>query len=443
MGWVGSPVVRHARAKHAHLALLTDVEAWFADRRTRPPAELRRHHLPLTVLYGVLRRSLDRIGKELETMPLDETAFARSLGLEVQLGVLERYWRYYRERLEQRDDPARGRLLAAADEIVWSCFTALGGVDPTSVPLPYVEPTSSPLAMPRASVPQGLRTTDKVLADLLGRLPIPLIAFPTSLTTSPWWLALLAHEVGHHIQYDLEPNQALVGKTADALAAAAPDAAARWTGWRFELFADACSVVAIGTAAIVSIAELEWGPLATMCADRPAYPPVIVRLAVMCALAAELGLAPPPLGVDRWRAELAAPGAPARPQLESDLALVPAIAKALADLDVGGQPLRARLDPDALGPRGLLGAARERLAGGAIYVKHGRRAPRLVAAAAFLLHHEAPAGGSPELAEATLALVEETCDGQTRAEHDTAGSIEHCSAVFESRLSDLRPDGDA
>ncbi|HWU85726.1 MAG TPA: hypothetical protein VN253_00520, partial [Kofleriaceae bacterium] len=283
MAWVNSPVVRHARSNRAYLAVRADVEAWFADRKARTADELRRQGNQLGVIDAVLRRSLDRIGGELEATPLDDTAFARCAALEVQLGVVERYWRFYRERLEQRDDPSRSRLLAAADEVVWSCFTSLGGVEPASVPLPYVEPTSSPIATPRTSVPPGLRTSDKMLAELIGRLPIPLIAFPASLIGGPWWLALLAHEVGHHIQYDLEPNQALVGRTGDVIAAAAEEAAGRWIPWRFELFADACSVVAIGTAAICAIAELEWGPLAAMCVDRAAYPPAVVRLATMCA----------------------------------------------------------------------------------------------------------------------------------------------------------------
>ena len=440
LGWVGSPAVRHARARHAHLALRAEVSAWFAEYAARPADELRRQGPQLGVIDAMLRRSLERIGHELEAMQLDAAAFARCAALEVQLGVIERYWRFYRERLEQRDDPSRRRLLAAADEVVWSCFTSLGGVEPAGVPLPYVEPTSSPIAMPRTSVPPGLRTSDKVLADLLGRLPIPLIAFPASLIGSPWWLALLAHEVGHHIQYDLEPNQALVGKTGDAIAAAAEEAAGRWTPWRFELFADACSVVAIGTAAIRAIAELEWGPLAAMCQDRAAYPPAIVRLATMCAFASELGLSPPALDVERWRAELAA--GPARPQLDRDLALVPAVARALAGLPVGGQPLRARADAEALGEVGL-GAIRDRLAGGAVAVKRGRRAARLVAAAAFELHQQLPADGQAALAETMLALVEATRDGQTRAAQDPAGVIEHCIAVFDGRLSDLQPDGDA
>src|SRR5262249_36518575 len=204
-----------------------------------------------------------------------EAAFSRCGTLDAQVGLIERYWRYYRERLEQRDEPARRRALAAADHVVWSCFTGLGGTDPSAVPLPYFDPITSPIAMPRAAVPQGLRPVDRMLASLLAELPLPLVALPSALLDAPWWLVLLAHEVGHHLQYDLEPRQALVGKTGDAIAAAAGDAANRWLPWRFELFADACSVIAIGPVAVHAIAELEWGSLDAMGAHRAAYPPAV------------------------------------------------------------------------------------------------------------------------------------------------------------------------
>jgi hypothetical protein len=42
-----------------------------------------------------------------------------------------------------------------------------------------------------------------------------------------------------------------------------------------------------------------------------------------------------------------------------------------------------------------------------------------------------------------LALVEATCDGQVRAAPDPAGVLEHCVEIFDRRLSDLQPDGDA
>ncbi len=386
------------------------------------------------MLHGLLRRSLARIRRELDAVPEGDTAFSRCQALEVQLGVVERFWQFYRDRLDQRGRPSLRRALAAADEIVWSCYTGLGGTDASAVPLPYAEPTSTPAAMPRTSLPQGARSSDRLLADLLGRLPLPVIAVPAPMLAAPWWLALLAHEVGHHVQYDLEPDQALVGKTADAIARGAGDAADRWTPWRYELFADACSVVAIGATAIDAIAELEWSSIVAMCADRAAYPPTVVRLSVMCAMAEQLGLAAPALGAERWRT---APGAE---RLAGDLARAREVAAALLELDVAGRRLGARIDREALG---LLGAFRDRLAGRPIDVGPGRRAARLAAAAAFDRYHGSPGEGLDELGGRMLDLIEATADGATRAAADLAAKLDAHGVWLDRQLATLPPDGDA
>jgi hypothetical protein len=435
MLWVGSPTVRRDRTRRALAQLQGELEAWFADRAARPADELGHHANPLRVLAETLRRSLDRIANEVATLSTTEVAFPRCAVLDAQLALIERYWRYYRERLEQRDDQARRRALMAADHVVWSCFTGLGGTDPSAVPLAFFDPTNSPVATPRTLVPQSLRTSDRLLSGLLTELPLPLIALPSAILDSPWWLVLLAHEVGHHLQYDLEPKQALVGRTSDAIAAAAGGAADRWLPWRYELFADACSVVALGPAAIHAIAELEWGPWDAMCADRAAYPPTVVRLATMCELAAGLGMAVPDFAANRWRTELA--GHPARTKIDDDLSHAAAVAAALGDLTWGGTPLRARADGETLGPRGVAGL-RARLAGQPVAVSRSRRGARLAAAAAFA-HYQQNAALDAH-APATLALIEAVADGTTRGQPDLAAMIERCAACFDEHLTQMASD---
>jgi hypothetical protein len=431
MVWVGSPVVRRDRTRRALLQLRGELEGWFADRAARPADELGRHANPLRVLAGTLQRSLECIANEVDTLATTEPAFSRCNTLDTQLGLIERYWRYYRERLEQRDD-ARRRALTAADHVVWSCFTGLGGTDPSAVPLPYFDPANSPVAIPRAAVPQGLRTSDRLLAGLLSELPLPLIALPSALLDSPWWLVLLAHEVGHHLQYDLEPKQALVGKTGDAIAAAAGDAANRWLPWRYELFADACSVIAVGPVAIHAIAELEWAALDAMCADRAAYPPTAVRLATMCELAASVGMPAPDFAADRWRAELI--GHPQLAKIDADLSRTAAVAAALGDLAWGGTALRARVDGETLGPRGIAGL-RARLGGQPIMVSRSRRGARLAAAAAF--EHYQQSAPPDTHSTATLELIEAVADGTTRGQPDLSAAIERCSTSFADHLGEL------
>ena len=97
----------------------------------------------------------------------------------------------------------RGREIVAsrAEEDV---YKALG--------LPYIEPEYSPMAIPRDDPPPDLAPeADSVLAAFLGKLPVPLISLPPLCVTDPWWLILVAHEVGHHLQFDLCGGWTLVG----------------------------------------------------------------------------------------------------------------------------------------------------------------------------------------------------------------------------------------
>jgi hypothetical protein len=103
-----------------------------------------------------------------------------------------------------------------------------------------------------------------------------MIALPPVCQRRPWWLVIAAHEVGHHVQWGL-PG---AGERADkAITATVGDSlAARWLGWREELFADACAVLLTGPAVIWAITELETRPAPALGTRR--YPPTLVRLAM-------------------------------------------------------------------------------------------------------------------------------------------------------------------
>ena len=109
----------------------------------------------------------------------------------------------------------------------------------------------------------------------------------------PWWLAYAGHEVGHHLQHDLADGWALVkafGDLAEAAARAGGEAGpARWRTWSGEIFADICSVYAMGPAAVYGIVELELDDADKMLLAKPKYPPPLVRLGIMATVAA-LGL---------------------------------------------------------------------------------------------------------------------------------------------------------
>jgi len=223
---------------------------------------------------------------------------------DIRAELVRRVFIFYRDKFDQRRDETLGPVLRAADEVAWSCwaepFRNVRYRDPAvtmrPVPLPYIESGYSPAAVPRDDPPVGLTAErdDPVLLAYLERLPIALIALPAVCADDPWWLAYVGHEIGHHLQHDLADDWILVkafGSLAEAAGRAAGDAEpARWRTWGAEIFADICSVHAMGPAAVYGIVQLELDDAARMMLGKAKYPPSLVRLGIMAAVAGQLGL---------------------------------------------------------------------------------------------------------------------------------------------------------
>ena len=282
--------------------------------------------------------------------------------------LVRRVFTYYQGKLDQRRDKSLGPVLRAADEVVWSCwaepFRNAIYRDPAMTmrpaPLPYIESQYSPTAVPRDDPPADLTAErdDSVLITYLERLPIPLIALPAVCADDPWWLAYVGHEVGHHLQHDLADNWGLVkafGNLIEATSRAAgePDPA-RWRTWSAEIFADICSVHAMGPAAVYGIVQLELDDADKMLRGKAKYPPPLVRLGIMAAVASRLGLevtaALEPTGMDS-----ASP-----PHADVVAAIADA---ALADPLCDRGPFRSLLgwNPAAFAPGGMIWSLREGL----------------------------------------------------------------------------------
>jgi hypothetical protein len=216
---------------------------------------------------------------------------------------LQRLWEYLKEKFGQRDESGGNEELAqlvkSADEVVWSCFDgvlkkALGKHG--SAPLAYVEPEYSPATIQTDEpLPINLTLTADLdfLNECLQSLPIPVLRLPPSCISAPWWLVLVGHEVGHHVQYALD----LAAYFREGMTAAAKargfseeDAADSWGRWGEELFADLFSVMMMGQWALRAIAEAETGTAEKMVERKSTYPSPVVRLAFMKRVAEKLGL---------------------------------------------------------------------------------------------------------------------------------------------------------
>ena len=289
--------LRIQRSKSIVDATLAAIEAWLKLRRARDP--LGQYRTQLQVLGDALSTPLRRIRAELDGLGANAAAtpgeiYRAAANHDRCTLTVDRIFGYFRDKFDQRDDPALAPFLRAADELTWSLFAQPFkslGLTPRSAPLPYVEALYSPRAIPRAEPPIDLRSSDTVIAAFLSELPMPLIGLPPSAVTEPWQLALLAHEVGHHVEYDLLPAYGLITAFKQLLTDAAPPAdAATWALYHHEIFADAFSVAAIGPAAVRVIAELELADDAKMLDSGSAkYPCSAVRIALLAAVSLGLG----------------------------------------------------------------------------------------------------------------------------------------------------------
>jgi hypothetical protein len=332
-----------------------DISGWLAKHRHDDRFTRFAHHFD--VLDTVLSRMIRRLEDELHGVAgqaTAETVYERCRDLDGSLLVVQRAFGWYADKYDQRLDDRRADALRAADEIVRSCWTepfaALRSRPPTG-PLPYLDIRFDAFATPRVSVPPDLRApADALVAEYVRELPIPTIALPEVAMREPWWLVLVAHETGHHVQQDLMPTLATDTRSALASAAGA-ELADDWVGWSLEAFADAYSVLMVGQGAAWAIDELQLArPARLVSATRPGdrYPPPAVRLALLGELCRAAGIAQaaaPPGAADvlGWLRALpeSTVGPAARSAVERHLAVVPAVAGALVELPVGGSTLRA------------------------------------------------------------------------------------------------------
>ena len=430
--------MRESLAKQARLEqtaqmidlVRAEVATWVADRRRKD--RLQQYHSQLNALETTLRDCLDELRAEFGTVGSgrsDGAVFQACRAFEGRATLLRRLSAYFERRFAQRDDPRLGPVLAAADEVVWSCYVeafdnaGAGAAPRGSAPLPCIELEVNPAAVVRDDPPGELR--HEGIDDLLGRylalLPVPVVRLPVTVTQAPWWLVYLGHEVGHHLQHDLVPQWGLVGAFNALLARAAGADAARWRPWSEEVFADVCSVLAMGPWAVWAMVELELADdQAMLAAARPSYPPPVVRLALLAAVASRLGLdglaalrGINPAGVVTAALHTNEAGrAPEAQAVVRDLSLVPIVAELTLETalaDVGPLAGLYDHDPSQYGPGGRIDQWADQLLGEAPrYPEPGLRAGRELAAAGVAAYARAIRLDHPD--ERALAL-DAVCDG--------------------------------
>jgi hypothetical protein len=227
-------------------------------------------------------------------------------------------WSYFRDKFDQRDDPALSPALGAADEVVWSCYKPFFQYSRRALPpapLPYIDPSYVPSAIrpeQASHIERDDEENDGPLARYFRTLPIPVLSLPPIVVSSPWSLAVIGHELGHFLQTHIEPDYAYLETYSDQVGAAVQRAGgasadeAAWRRWSVEIFADWYFVATMGQWAVWAIAPWELTVDSGMTERRSYYPSPLVRLQLLAkmanllklpgsaALAAELGADPQP-----------------------------------------------------------------------------------------------------------------------------------------------------
>lgn len=412
-GGAASPVVEgRVAATLSRLGELDQaVDGWLAHRRKADALE--QYATQLETIAAVLQRSTAAVAATVPSADGAVSAVYEHCRLADRRAVwVERVWRYFAERFDQRDgDGPAAACLRAADEVLWSCWRPCFATRPADprpplpgpVPLPYLDAVHAPEAFPASLVPADLAAVHAdapFVREHLQTLPVPTVRVPAAAAAEPWLLALVAHEAGHHLQF----AAGLVAPFRDVVAAAVAegggdgDAVERWSGWSIELFADLASVALLGPWALWPIAELELRDTTRMTVPRGAYPPGVVRLRLLAAAITRLGLDPSPA----WPSGLPPDGGDL-----PDLAFVDAVASAGLAIGCGGLDLAGWLDlrVEDMAPDGDVERWRRWFGGAALPdTAASLRAPRLVAAGAVAATADARRAPAPRR-DALLAAV--------------------------------------
>jgi hypothetical protein len=329
--------------------LKRELDAWHQHRQRADGEGL--HRSQLETAHTLLDRALAELHAPIAALAGDP---ARSLAQcrvhDRRLVWLRRVFDFFRQRFDQRDEPTLGPVLRAADEVVWSCHReplaassrGVGAVEPP--PLAYVEPGLTPEVFPHGLVPAALRrdVDAAFLRASLESLPFAVVRVPASCASAPWWLAHLGHEVGHVI------DERFLGYAARSALVAGlhldTAAAARWTQWSGEVFADLYAALMLGPWALWALAMAETQDEPTMCEPRDGYPAPVVRLLLVTHACEALGcaLAAVQDEVTRWKA-IVAP----RPELLAEVRVGARVVDALLGHPVHGQAWTALTAHDA------------------------------------------------------------------------------------------------
>jgi hypothetical protein len=254
-------------------ALTAELAAW--TRLASAGEKLQKHHSQI----GRVAAQITGAIKALEEEIAHPAAGSSAEEIERRILDLHRVWNFFRSKLVLRSfDHFRG-YLAIADELSYACYEPViraKGAAFREPPLVFFDEDSSPFAMPRnrsyAFALPSASLTNEEAAALLKALPVPVIGIPWFQQGHLPDLAIVAHEVGHHVEDDFGLAESLYRAVASA--GVDPERRPAWLAWCGEVFADVYGTLAIGRAFPLALLEfLTSSDAAAMEAQVIAGPP--------------------------------------------------------------------------------------------------------------------------------------------------------------------------
>jgi hypothetical protein len=253
-------IARRKRELDLKLASLEDeLSRWNERTKTAP---MRRHRSQIVRLTRTLAALLDRMkASDGWKTPTDEMVLANAAAWEKRILTAHAIWEVFRSKLLQRNEELFGERLLAYDDLAWACYEpamthyAAAANPQGSVakepPLVYLNSTWSAFLRRRDSafdmeVQEGKDTAfavdDADYRATLQKLPVPLLALPWFQVAHPPSALMIAHEVGHAVEFDFN----LTAGIDQALRGANLQFETQWRGCASEVFADLYGCACVG-----------------------------------------------------------------------------------------------------------------------------------------------------------------------------------------------------
>lgn len=310
--------VIHQRLHTKLVSFDRELDFW-ADAATREPFD--KHASQITRINNCLSALSGAIKEEIDALPGDDSIFKCKDKVEKKILQALALLGFFREKFMLRSTQHFVNHLISADDFSWECFEPFrnaripdedfNGQGKNVPPLVYYSHRRSPAVLPRDRSYGGMVTglSDATCLKLAAQLPVSIISMPWYQSSSLPGSVILAHEIGHVVEFDLGLSTAL--DTAFEDCPIPESRKAIWRSCRVEAFADAFGAAVCGSAYCLALCALLRRDKESVVTEtirdrgrRPSYPTRTLRmLLAVASLTSDTGSKNGTELMAKWRSE--------------------------------------------------------------------------------------------------------------------------------------------